>query len=68
MNFAEFYTRSSSQKIMDTGDETSQQVCDNWKETVADFVSHFRARCLKIQDLSEAEKLGRFVCALVPDI
>ena len=38
------------------------------KETVADFVSRFRATCLKIQNLSEAEKLDRFVRALIPDI
>ena len=38
------------------------------KETVADFVSRFRATCLKIQDLSEAEKLDRFVRALIQDI
>ena len=35
---------------------------------MADFVSRFRATCLKIQDLSEAEKLDRFVRVLVPDI
>ena len=38
------------------------------KETVADFVSRFLATCLKIQDLSEAEKLDRFVRALIQDI
>ena len=37
------------------------------KESVADFISRFRATCLKIQDLSEAEKLDRFVHALVLD-
>ena len=36
--------------------------------TVADFVFRFRAMCLKIQDLSEAEKLDQFVCMLVPEI
>ena len=35
---------------------------------MADFVSRFRATCLKIQDLSEAEKLDRFVRALIQDI
>ena len=35
---------------------------------MADFVSRFHATCLKIQDLSEAEKMDRFVRALVPDI
>ena len=38
------------------------------KETVADFVSHSRPTCLKIQGLLEAEKLDKFVCALIPDI
>ena len=38
------------------------------KKTVADFVFHFCAICFKIQDLSEAEKLDRFVRALVPVI
>ena len=33
-----------------------------------DFVSRFCATCLKIQDLLEAEKLDRFVRALIPDI
>ena len=37
-------------------------------ESVADFLFRFRATCLKIADLSEAEKLDRFVRALVPDI
>ena len=35
---------------------------------MADFVSRFCTTCLKIQDLSEAEKMDRFVRALVPDI
>ena len=38
------------------------------KENVADFVFRFRATCLKIPDLSEAEKLDRFVRALAQDI
>ena len=38
------------------------------KETVADFLYRFRATCLKIDDLSEAEKLDRFVRALAPDV
>ena len=38
------------------------------KELLADFVFCFWATCLKINDLSEAEKLGRFVRALVPEI
>ena len=38
------------------------------KEFVADFVFRFYATCLKINDLSEAEKLDRFVCALVSEI
>ena len=35
---------------------------------MADFVFGFCATCLKIQDLSEAEKLDRFIRTLVPDI
>ena len=38
------------------------------KETVADFFFRFHAICLKTEDLSEAEKLDRFVHALSPDI
>ena len=38
------------------------------KESVADFLYRFRATCLKIDDLSKAEKLDRFVRALVPDV
>ena len=38
------------------------------KESVADFVFRFRAICLKIPDLSEAEKLDRFVRTLAQDI
>ena len=38
------------------------------KESVADFVFRFRATCLKIPDLSEAEKLDRFVRALAQEI
>ena len=38
------------------------------KESVADFVFCFYATCLKIEDLSAAEKLDRFVRALVPDV
>ena len=38
------------------------------KESVADSVFRFHATCLKIVDLSEDEKLDRFVHALVPDI
>ena len=38
------------------------------KESVADFIFRFHATCLKIANLSEAEKLDRFVQALVPDI
>ena len=37
----------------------------NGKENVADFVFRFRATCLKIPDLSEAEKMDRFVHALL---
>ena len=38
------------------------------KESVADFVFKFRATCLKIQDLSEAEKMDQFVRALAQGI
>ena len=38
------------------------------RENVADFVYRFRATCLRVPDLSEAEKLDRFVHALVQDI
>ena len=38
------------------------------KESVADFLSSFRATCSKVDNLSEAEKLDRFVRALVPDV
>ena len=35
---------------------------------MADVISRFCSTCLKIQDLSEAEKMDRFIRALVPDI
>ena len=35
---------------------------------MADFLFRFREVCLKIQDLSEAEKLDRFLRALVPNV
>ena len=38
------------------------------KESAADFVHRFRATCLKIEHLSEEEKLDRFVRALVNDV
>ena len=38
------------------------------RESVANFVFRFCATCLKIADLSEAEKLDRVVRALVSDI
>ena len=34
------------------------------RESVADFVFRFRATCLKIPDLSEAEKMDQFMHAL----
>ena len=37
-------------------------------ESIADFVYRFRATCLWVPDLSEAEKLDRFVRALVQDV
>ena len=38
------------------------------KESVADFLHRFRATCLKIEHLSEDEKLDRFVRALQQDV
>ena len=38
------------------------------KESVADIVFHFGAIYLKIQDLSEAEKMDHFAHALVPEV
>ena len=38
------------------------------RESIADFVFRFRATCLKIPDLSEAEKMDRFVSALAQDV
>ena len=38
------------------------------RESIADFVFHFCAICLKILDLSELERLDRFVRALAPEI
>ena len=38
------------------------------RESVADFVYRFRATCLRVPDLSEAEKLDRFVRALVQEV
>ena len=38
------------------------------KESVADFLHRFRSLCLKINNISEDEKLDRFVRALVPDV
>ena len=38
------------------------------RESVADFVYRFRATCLRVSDLSEAEILDRFVRALVQEV
>ena len=38
------------------------------KESVADFLYRFKTTCLKIDNLSEVEKLDKFVHALVPDV
>ena len=38
------------------------------RESVADFVYRFRATCLRVPDLSEAEKLDRFVRALLQEV
>ena len=47
---------------------TSAMLHQYSKESVADFVFHFCVTCLKIDDLSDAEKLDRFVHVLVPKI
>ena len=38
------------------------------RESVADFVARFRATCLRVPDLAEAEKMDRFTRALVQDV
>ena len=38
------------------------------KESVADFLYRFRVTCLRVDNLSEAKMLNRFVRALVPDV
>ena len=38
------------------------------RESVADFLFRFREVCLKIHDLSEVEKLDRFMRALIPSV
>ena len=38
------------------------------RESVADFLFKFWEVCLKINDLPEAEKLDRFLHALVPNV
>ena len=38
------------------------------RESVADFLFRFQEVCLKIHDLSEAEKLDHFMRALVPNV
>ena len=38
------------------------------QESIVHFVFRFRTTCLKVPDLSEAEKLDLFVRALVQDI
>ena len=37
-------------------------------ESVADFVYRFKVTCLRVPDVSEAEKLDRFVRALVQEV
>ena len=70
MNFAKFCREQFRPKRLWTlgTRRVSRFVTKREKETVADFVSHFCATCLKIQDLSGAAKLDRFVRTLVPDI
>ena len=38
------------------------------RQSVADFLFKFREVCLKISDLSKAEKLDQFLRALVPNV
>ena len=38
------------------------------QESVVDFMFRFRMTCLKVPDLTKAEKLDRFVCVLVQEI
>ena len=45
-----------------------RQAGSNAVESMADFVFRFHATCLKILDLSEVEKMDRFICALAQDI
>ena len=60
---------SFDQKTTEDADATSWRRCGSMaRESVADFVFRFRATCLKIPDLSEVEKLDRFVRALAQDI
>ena len=43
-------------------------ICQYGRESVADFFCRFWEICLKINDLSEAEKLDCFLRALVPNV
>ena len=50
------------------GRDELAQMYQYGKESVADFLHRFRSACLKIDNLSEDEKLDRFVRALVSDV
>ena len=57
-----------ARKLQSHGRDELAKIRQYNRESVANFVFHFCAMCLKIVDLAEAEKLGRFVRALVPDV
>ena len=63
------YGNNSDQRTMGAADAhdlaTMQQYAH---ESIADFVFRFCTTCLKVPDLSEAEKLDRFVRTLVQEI
>ena len=62
------YGNSSDQRTMGAGRDDLATMRQYAHESIADFVFRFRATCLKVPDLSEAEKLDRFVRALVQEI
>ena len=61
---AQFRVENSSRRVRDELASMYQY----GKESVVDFLYRFRATCLKVDNLFEAEKLNRFVRALVPDV
>ena len=65
--FAEFYASSSGPKIMDARVRRASGFATIRERNYGGLLFHFCATYLKIQDLSEAEKMDRFVRTLVPD-